>query len=202
MEEQDPVNTPEFWEACYDSQMDGWDLGGPTPVFQRLASELPKGKICVIGCGRGYDAVTFASEGFEVTAIDFADTAVMATRERARKADVEVQVLRENIFDLPDELHYQFDYVMEYTCFCAISPDRRFEYDRVVWQLLKPEGQLLGLFFPLDKEVEDGGPPWGVDIMDLHKLFSLHWDLEEENMPQESIEPRANREIFMRWKKK
>ena len=110
MEEQDPVNTPEFWEACYDSQMDGWDLGGPTPVFQRLASELPKGKICVIGCGRGYDAITFASEGFEVTAIDFADTAVMATRERARKSDVEVQVLRENIFDLPDELHYQFDY--------------------------------------------------------------------------------------------
>ncbi len=33
MEEQDPVNTPEFWEACYDSQMDGWDLGGPTRVF-------------------------------------------------------------------------------------------------------------------------------------------------------------------------
>ena len=38
----DPVNTPEFWEACYESEMDGWDLGGPTPVFQRLASELPK----------------------------------------------------------------------------------------------------------------------------------------------------------------
>jgi hypothetical protein len=38
--------------------------------------------------------------------------------------------------------------------------------------------------------------------MDLHKLFSLHWDLVIEEMPQESIEPRANREIFMRWKKK
>ena len=202
MEEQDPVNTPEFWEACYDSQMDGWDLGGPTPVFQRLASELPKGKICVIGCGRGYDAVTFASEGFEVTAIDFADTAVMATRERARKADVEVQVLRENIFDLPDELHYQFDYVMEYTCFCAISPLRRFEYDRVVWQLLKPKGKLLGLFLPLDKDIDEGGPPWGVSIRELHDLFSLHWTLESEEMPRESIERRANREIFMCWKKK
>ena len=60
----DPVNTPEFWEACYESEMDGWDLGGPTPVFQRLASDLPKGRICVIGCGRGYDAVTFAKCGF------------------------------------------------------------------------------------------------------------------------------------------
>ncbi len=144
---EDPVNTAEFWEACYETDNDGWDLGGPTPFFQRLASEIPKGKICVIGCGRGYDAVTFAEEGFDVTAIDFAEPAVLEARERARKDNVSLKVLRENIFDLPEVLHGKFDYVMEYTCFCAISPERRFEYDRVVWQLLKPDGQLLGLFF-------------------------------------------------------
>jgi len=30
---EDPVNTAEFWEACYETEMDNWDLGGPTPVF-------------------------------------------------------------------------------------------------------------------------------------------------------------------------
>ena len=188
---EDPVNTAEFWEACYESEMDGWDIGGPTPVFERLATEIPKGRICVIGCGRGYDAVTFAKAGFEVTAIDFAKTAVLASRENARKEEVEMTVLREDFFDLPDELHDQFDYVLEYTCFCAISPERRFEYDRVIWQLLKPEGKLLGLFFPLDKNVDEGGPPWGVNISELHALFGLHWNLESEEMPKESIEPRA-----------
>ena len=147
---EDPVNTAEFWEACYETEMDNWDLGGPTPVFERIASEIPKGRICVIGCGRGYDAVTFAKAGFEVTAIDFAQTAVLSSRENARKEEVEMTVLREDFFDLPDELQGQFDYVLEYTCFCAISPERRFEYDRVIWQLLKPKGKLLGLFFPLD----------------------------------------------------
>ena len=199
---EDPVNTAEFWEACYESEMDGWDIGGPTPVFERLATKIPKGRICVIGCGRGYDAVTFAKAGFEVTAIDFAKTAVLASRENARKEEVEMTVLREDFFDLPDELHDQFDYVLEYTCFCAISPERRFEYDRVIWQLLKPEGKLLGLFFPLDKNVDEGGPPWGVNISELHALFSLHWNLESEEMPKESIEPRADREIMMIWKKK
>jgi len=199
---EDPVNTSEFWEACYESEMDGWDLGGPTPVFERLASELPKGKICVIGCGRGYDAVTFAKAGFDVTAIDFAETAVMSTRERARNANVELRVLRENIFELPEELYGQYDYIMEYTCFCAISPERRFEYDRVVWQLLKTEGKLLGLFLPLDKDLEEGGPPWGVKISELHKLFGLHWNLEHEEMPKESINRRADREILMVWRKK
>ena len=199
---EDPVNTAEFWEACYESEMDGWDIGGPTPVFERLATKIPKGRICVIGCGRGYDAVTFAKAGFEVTAIDFAKTAVLASRENARKEEVEMTVLREDFFDLPDELHDQFDYVLEYTCFCAISPERRFEYDRVIWQLLKPDGKLLGLFFPLDKNVDEGGPPWGVNISELHALFGLHWNLESEEMPKESIEPRANREIMMIWKKK
>ena len=199
---EDPVNTSEFWEACYESEMDGWDLGGPTPVFERLASELPKGKICVIGCGRGYDAVTFAKAGFDVTAIDFAETAVMSTRERARNANVELRVLLENIFELPEELYGQYDYIMEYTCFCAISPERRFEYDRVVWQLLKTEGKLLGLFLPLDKDLEEGGPPWGVKISELHRLFGLHWNLEHEEMPKESIDRRADREILMVWRKK
>ena len=199
---EDPVNTAEFWEACYETKMDNWDLGGPTPLFERLATEVPKGRICVIGCGRGYDAVTFAKAGFEVTAIDFAQTAVLASRENARKKEVEMTVLREDFFDLPDELHGKFDYVLEYTCFCAISPKRRFEYDRVIWQLLKPEGKLLGLFFPLDKDVKEGGPPWGVNISELHKLFSLHWDLESEEMPKESIEPRVDREVLMIWKKK
>ena len=199
---EDPVNTAEFWEACYESEMDGWDIGGPTPVFERLATKIPKGRICVIGCGRGYDAVTFAKAGFEVTAIDFAKTAVLASRENARKEEVKLTVLREDFFDLPDELHDQFDYVLEYTCFCAISPERRFEYDRVIWQLLKPEGKLLGLFFPLDKNVDEGGPPWGVNISELHALFGLHWNLESEEMPKESIEPRADREIMMIWKKK
>lgn len=199
---EDPVNTAEFWEACYETEMDNWDIGGPAPTFERLSNELPKGNICVLGCGRGYDAVTFAKAGFGVTAIDFARSAVLATRENARKAEVDITVLREDLFDLPEALHGKFDYILEYVCFCAINPDRRFEYDRVAWQLLKPNGKLLGLFFPLDKDVSEGGPPWGVNISELHKLFSLHWDLESEEMPKESIDPRVDREVLMIWKKR
>ena len=199
---EDPVNTPELWDACYDSEMDGWDLGGPTPVFQRLASEIPKGSICVIGCGRGYDAVTFAKEGFEVTAIDFTDNAILATKKNAEEANVEINLIKRDIFNLPENLNFSFDYVMEYTCFCAISPLRRFEYDRVVWQLLKSDGKLLGLFLPLDKELDEGGPPWGVTQEELYKLFGLHWELVSEEMPSDSITKRIDRETLMIWKKK
>ena len=67
---------------------------------------------------------------------------------------------------------------------------------------MKPIWQLFLKILPLHNEVEEGGPQSGEEIIDLHKLFGLHWILEEEEMPPESIERRANREIFMRWKKK
>ena len=86
--------------------------------------------------------------------------------------------------------------------FCAISPLRRFEYDRVVWQLLKPSGKLLGLFLPLDKELDEGGPPWGVTKSELRDLFGLHWKLVSEEMPKDSISKRLDRETLMIWEKK
>ena len=197
----DPVNTPDFWEACYHTGEDQWDLGGPTPLFERVVQELEPGRICIIGCGRGWDAVTFARAGVTVTAIDFAETAVLAARRNALEAGVEVSVLKEDLFNLPDELHGQFDYLLEYVCFCAVSPSRRFEYDRVAWQLLRPGGMLLGLYLPLDKPLAEGGPPWGVTISELHQLFSLHWHLDREETPVDSIDPRRGREVLQYWRK-
>ena len=56
---------PQFWEDIYKKNDTGWDLGGPTPIFEKLASKLEPKRLCIIGCGRGYDAVTFAKNGFE-----------------------------------------------------------------------------------------------------------------------------------------
>ena len=84
---EDPVSTPDFWEACYHAGEDQWDLGQPTPLFERVAAELDPGRICLIGCGRGWDAITFAKAGFTVTAIDFAEPAVLAARREFFSGD-------------------------------------------------------------------------------------------------------------------
>ena len=73
-------NRFQFWEDLYLEDNTGWDLKGPTPIFTELSKQLPKGDLCIIGCGRGYDAVTFAKEGFNVTAVDFAPSAIESLR--------------------------------------------------------------------------------------------------------------------------
>ena len=67
-----------FWENKYALDNTGWDLYGPTPVFDNISKNIKKGKVCILGCGRGYDAVMFAERGFSVTAVDFAPSAVEA----------------------------------------------------------------------------------------------------------------------------
>ena len=70
------VNKLDFWEDIYKKDDIGWDLNGPTPTFENIASTLKPGKVIILGCGRGHDAITFAKFGFEVTAVDFAPSAV------------------------------------------------------------------------------------------------------------------------------
>src|SRR5687768_18124814 len=72
------VNSAHKWEADYARHTDGWDLGGPTPIFKRLilSGQLIPGRMIVLGAGRGHDAREFARHGFQVTAVDFASQAV------------------------------------------------------------------------------------------------------------------------------
>jgi len=190
-----------FWDGIYLENDARWDLGDVTPVFDRVSEGIKIGKVCIIGCGRGYDAIMFAKKRFEVTAIDFADTAISDLKKMSKENEVDVEVLKENIFNISFKYHGLYDYVIEQTCFCAINPNRRKEYEEVVFQLLKPNGLLIGLWFPLNKSKLDGGPPYGVSIEELGTLFSERWYKEMEEFPSDSIQTRKDREKLIVFKK-
>ena len=42
--------------------------------------------------------------------------------------DAPVEILQHDIFTLPAQLDGSFDYMLEYTCYCAIDPKRRAEF--------------------------------------------------------------------------
>ena len=53
-------DTAQYWEDIYLEDDAGWDLGGITPIFDSISDKLKHGKVCIVGCGRGYDAAMFA----------------------------------------------------------------------------------------------------------------------------------------------
>ena len=194
-------NHPQFWEDIYLEDDAGWDLGESTPVFDKISDALPLGKVCIIGCGRGYDAVMFSQKGFEVTAIDFAPSAISTLQSLASGAGVMINIVETDIFLLTSQFSCEFDYVIEQTCFCAINPSRREEYEQLVKTIIKPNGKLIGLWFPLDKPMDDGGPPWGTTISEVKSIFYDGWKIEKEEFPELSISPRKNREKLIIFKR-
>lgn len=202
----DNVNHPAKWELDYQRGTAGWSLHAPTPVFQHLLAEknsraeniFPPGRMLVPGAGLGYDAREFARHGFEVVAVDFARDAVEDMRALMDDAS-QHEILHHDLFELPATFDGTFDYVLEYTCFCAIHPARRTEYADTMARMLKRGGMYIALAFPLSGYV--GNPPFAVNAEELIALFETRGFvvLRREIHPA-TIKPRRGREelIVMR----
>lgn len=190
-----------FWENKYALDNTGWDLNGPTPVFDNISKNIKKGKVCILGCGRGYDAVMFAERGFSVTAVDFAPSAVEALNNLVNKKPKNLTVLQKDIFSLENNYFEYFDYIIEQTCFCAIHPKRRTDYARLVTNIIKKNGYLIGLWLPLNKKIKEGGPPYGTTIKEVKAHFTKKWIVDREEFSEFSIPSRKNNEKLIIFKK-
>ena len=148
-----------FWENRYKSGDMPWEKGAPSPgLVDFLAEhpELPRGTVCVPGCGTGHDARAWAGAGFNVFACDIAPSAIRLATERTRAAGLSAQFRLSDF--LKDPPPFRFDWIFEHTLYCAIQPNQRAEYARAVRRWLKPGGQYLAVNYLIpDKD----GPPAG-----------------------------------------
>ena len=197
------VSSSRFWDDCYINHNTGWDLGMVTPVFKDWCDKLnTKVSIFVPGAGNGYDPLYFSKKGHQVLAVDFAEEAVKTMKNQSKKEEIKLDILKCDLFDLDIKYHNKFDYVVEYTCFCAIDPKNRKNYINMMFNLLKDKGELIGLFFPLNKTKEEGGPPFSVDLEETISIFSEKFNLKKSFDHPLSIKPRVGNEKFLHFKKK
>lgn len=183
------------WQQRYQEGTPRWDLGQPAPAFVDWLNTAnpPPGRTIVPGSGRGHDALFFARHGFEVTAVDFAEAAIAATRAQAQAENLPVQCLQRNIFDLVPDYHQQFDYGIEHTCLCAIDPALRPDYVRLMADLLQPGGLLVAAFFTHRRS---GGPPFGISLQEIAALFSSRFDIQCLEPVANSVPSRQGEEHF------
>jgi len=193
---------PEYWERIYQSGDMGWDLNGPTPIFDHWIDAYDIAlSICVLGAGNGWDAMRFAEKGHDVTAVDFAKSAIKKMKKTAKKKKIDINILQMDIFDLDKKYQEHFDVVLEYTCFCAIEPSRRREYINMVKCILKEHGELVGLLFPTDKDMDESGPPFAVPLQMTINLIKEYLTLVKCKQPSLSIASRSGRETFVIFRK-
>ncbi|XP_043716332.1 thiocyanate methyltransferase 1-like isoform X2 [Telopea speciosissima] len=161
------------WNKCWEQGVTPWDLGQPTPMIMHLLLKdmLPKGRILVPGCG------SISSSSPNANYVSF---------------------LKEDFFSWhPTEL---FDLIFDYTFFCAIEPYMRLAWARQVRDLLKPDGELITLMFPISDHV--GGPPFNVSIADYEELlYPMGFKALSIVDNELAVDRRKGKEKLGRWKK-
>ncbi|KAJ6734083.1 hypothetical protein OIU79_001365 [Salix purpurea] len=190
------------WESCWEQGLTPWDLGRPTPIILHLhqTGALPKGRALVPGCGSGYDVVAMACSERYVVGLDVSHTAVEKAIELSSSLpnSSHFTFLKEDFFTWqPPEL---FDLIFDYTFFCAIEPEMRSRWACRVQEMLKPDGELITLMFPISDHA--GGPPYKVSVSDyeevLHPMGFKAVTIADNEL---AIGARKGREKFGRWRR-
>jgi cyclopropane fatty-acyl-phospholipid synthase-like methyltransferase len=189
----------EYWESRYQSSDMPWEKGAPSPGlvdFLAAHPDLPRGTVCVPGCGTGHDAREFARAGFDTFGFDIAPSAIRLAVEKTKAAGLKAK------FQLADFLHgeplQKFDWLFEHTLFCAIKPQERDDYVRAALRWLKPDGQYLAVNYLIPDE---DGPPFGTTRDELWRRFSPYFELVGELVPR-SYPNRTGLELLLWWRRK
>lgn len=155
------------WEARYQRGETGWDRGEASAALPHLLAQLnPGARVLVPGCGRGHEVVALAEQGFHVTAIDIAPSAISHLGEQLQNRGLHAELVRADLFDFRGDS--PFDAIYEQTCLCAIYPDQRLAYEQRLHGWLRPGGTLFAMFMQTGCE---GGPSFHCDLLVMRGLF-------------------------------
>ncbi len=172
---QEGVRQLDRWDSAYRrSGAPGWDVGRPASELTSLVESktVRTGRALVIGCGTGTNAVYLASQGFEVTAIDIAPTALALGERRARAAKVEVRWLLADAVALPPV--GPFDLIFDRGCYHHVRGYDAKGFVAGVNRLSRPGTHFLILAGNAN-EPRHYGPP-RVDETELVNDYAATWD--------------------------
>lgn len=191
------------WEEAWQEGRTGWDAGGSPPILHELVERdvLPPGRALVPGCGAGYDVVTLARAGWDVTGLDLAPTASRRFEEVRRDAGVSADRARIEVTDFfAWRPNHTFDVIWDYTFLCAIEPEMRPAWVEQMERLLSPDGQLVTLIFPVDPTRGPEGPPYTLSPQIVTELVAPRFESLELTRVEESHEGREGMEWIARWR--
>lgn len=165
----DSVLTPEFWQSKYENEEVGWDRGGVHPALVQWIEQgaLEPCQIVVPGCGYGHEVLYLVSQGFLVTAIDYAVNPIERLKKQLDSERHNADLHQVDLFEF--QPRGNFDAVYEQTCLCALNPKQWSDYESRIFGWLRQGGQLFVLFMQTGRP---SGPPFDCPVEEMRDIFS------------------------------
>lgn len=136
-----------IYEHQYDSaespEQLPWHFTEPPAMLDRvLRQRKTKGRALDIGCGTGVFSIYLAKLGYEVTGLDIVDKALDITRQSAREAGVEVEVVKADLMTWSPRARY--DLVIDFGCLHSFgNPGERRAYRNQLLSWLGDQGDYV-----------------------------------------------------------
>ena len=148
-----------YWNEAYKGKPP-WDIDYPQPAFQALiqSGELKPGRVLDVGCGRGENSIMLAKNGFDVTGIDIAESAIADANAKAIERHFKVNFIVGDVLRM-DRLFAEgeFDTVIDSGLFHVMTDEERPIFARQIHRVLRTGGKYFMLCFS-DKEPPGYGP--------------------------------------------
>lgn len=192
----------EVYKVLKESGAEGW---GGTPGQSRQSSWnkilkevfdkiiLSGNKVLELGAGAGDASILLAQQGFEVTGVEFSETAVKWAKEKAENLNLKIRFLYSDVTDSELLVGEVFDFILDGNCLHCLFGDQRVQFYENVKRLLATGGYLyissvikkhqddmptrvgpLDRYFITQEELKDEIEKTGMNLMD-------YWVYEREN---------------------
>ncbi len=187
----------DYWEARYNSNSTGWDIGKISPPLKNYIDQLEdkEQRILIPGAGNAYEAEYLFRTGFKnIYILDFASLPLQNLKRRVPDFPAE-NLIRQDFF----EHTAKYDLILEQTFFCSLPVSYRKEYSQKVYSLLKKDGKVAGVLF--EREFPFEGPPFGGSREKYLEYFEPLFSIKIMETCYNSIPARQGNELFFIFKK-
>lgn len=147
-------------------------MQGNPHLLKYMKENANLGKCLVVGCGLGDDAHMLSQAGYDVTAIDISDSAIKWCKERYDGSCIEFLV--QDVFELPDALVGEFDFVFESLTIQSLPRDFRAKIINAISSLLSENGKILVIAHGVDEDKNPSGPPWPMKRSEFKHFSELN----------------------------
>jgi SAM-dependent methyltransferase len=163
-----------------------WSHAEPTMFLAEICRRRKPGKALDIGCGSGTDSVFLASQGWDVTSLDFVPKALELTQQRAALQGLSITPVVADITTW--EPPQQYDLVLDHGLLHNMDPVRYDAYRDCVLSALAPAGEFVLLHWQPRYEGQPNGKlgPTRVCREDIKAFFAP--ELQERFFAREEFE--------------
>jgi 2-polyprenyl-3-methyl-5-hydroxy-6-metoxy-1,4-benzoquinol methylase len=170
-----------FWDTFFDSNE--YAYGEHPNDFLRENAQMFKGKVLCLAEGEGRNAVFLASNGCEVTCIDFSEMALAKARDLAKKKGCTIECICADLSDV-DFGNAQWDGIV--MIFGHLPPLLRAKVHGAFFKALKPGGKVLIEAYDKDQLPLGTGGPKTLEM--LYSAEDLAHDFKAfDNMAIQSV---------------